>query len=283
MKKKILLALVTLVLLFSIVLTGCAAGGVPQADYDNLTALLSDAQSKLTVAQNNYTTLQSQKSAVDSDLLAARTQISDLQEQVTGLQQQVADLIAQYELTGLSAAEMAEKIVENYHDTHVYSTWDMFVCSDMASEVWNMLKAQGISARVVVGNIDAQITNILDSTHAWVLAEIAPGEYLALETTSGYVVARTENQLYYRGWYFDSPADLKSNNDLIKEYNIRVGFTNILIAEVNSAMTLYNNSSNQAEADKWMALYTKLLELKNDQETLLNSLMSQISQLATQL
>ncbi|GAG26399.1 unnamed protein product, partial [marine sediment metagenome] len=229
--------------------------------------------------------LQSDKSAVDSDLEAAEAQLTALQAQVADLQQQVADLIAQYEFTGLSTAEMAETIVENYHATHVYSTWDMFVCSDMASEVWNMLKAQGINARVVVGNIDTvtPITDILQSDHAWVLAEISPEEYLALETTAGYVVTRSENSLYYHGWYFDSPADLKSNNDLIKEHNLRVEFRNQINVEIANVAILHDNSTTQQEADEYLAVYNKLVELRTAQETLINQLKEQISQLATQL
>ena len=276
MKKKIVLALVTVVLLLSIVLNGCASGGVAQEKYDQAVAQLADAQSQLTKALNDLSALQDEKDQLDFIY-------QDTVGQLSGVTQQYYDLKAQYEFVGLTTAEVAEKIVQNYHATHVYSTFDMFICGDMSAEVWNMLKAQGISARVVVGNIDAQITGILQSDHAWVLAEVAPGEYLALETTAGYVVARTENQLYYRGWYFDSPADLKSNNDLIKEYNLRVEFRNLLANEVNNAQTLYNNSSTQAEADKWLALYTKLKELKDAQEALLTTLMNQINQLATQL
>ena len=84
--------------------------------------------------------------------------------------------------------------------------------------------------------MDTAITDILQSDHAWVLATVAPGEYLALETTGGYVVKKSENPLYYRGWSFNSPADLKSHNDMVKEYNTRVGFRNQLNTEANKAL-----------------------------------------------
>ena len=51
MKKRILLALLTALLLLTVVLTGCSSG-VPQAQYDQQTAQLADAQSKLTKAQS---------------------------------------------------------------------------------------------------------------------------------------------------------------------------------------------------------------------------------------
>jgi outer membrane murein-binding lipoprotein Lpp len=275
MKKKILLALVTLVLLLSVVLSGCAASGVPQADYDKLSAQITDVQSKLTKAQTDLTTLQSAKTTVDSDLKTAQTKVTDLEKQVT-------DLKAQYELTGATKAETAKKIVKYYGTTHVYEK-DVYDCNNMASDVWNMLKAQGISAVIVVGSIESPITNILDSNHAWVLVEVSPGQYLALDATNGHSVTRTENSYYYRGWSFATPAGLKRNDDLKTEYNARVIFVNTLVSEVNNAMALYNNSADQTEADKWLALYNKLVELKNAQQTLLTNLEAQINQLATQI
>jgi hypothetical protein len=231
--------------------------------------------SQLTAAQTDLATLQTSKDAVDDQLADARAEIASLEAQLSALQ-------AQYDLTGVTPAETAQKIVSYYHETHVYSSYDLFVCSDMAAEVWNMLKAAGIESIVVVGRIDTSVSNILDSNHAWVLAEVASGQYLALETTGGYTVAESEKPLYYRGWSFDSPADLKSYNDLVQEYNTRVGFRNLLANETNDAASLYNSSSG-AEADKWFALYTKLKELKDDQETILNDLMAQINNLAAVL
>jgi hypothetical protein len=277
MKKRILFALLAVVLLLPLVFTGCQkAGGIAQDAYDKVVAEAREIQSKYTDALTKYDELKAEKAAVD-------TQLKDAQAKVTELENQNAALKAQYELTGATLTETAEKIVKNYHETHVYTTIDYFVCSDMAAEVWNMLKAVGIPAIIAIGNKDTAVNDILQSNHAWVLAEVSPGQYLALETTGGFTVTASANILYYRGWSFDSPADLTANNDLRKEYNVRVGFTNLLVTEVNNAMTLYNNSSDQTEADKWMALYTKLLQLKNAQETELIRLMSEISQLATPL
>ena len=38
-----------------------------------------------------------------------------------------------------------------------------------------MLKTQGINALMVVGDINTPITDITQSNHAWVLAEVSPG------------------------------------------------------------------------------------------------------------
>jgi hypothetical protein len=272
MKKKIALVFVTILLLLTAVLTGCSSGsGITQAQLDEVNAQKAAVQTQLDKAQTDLASAQTEKIA----------EVNTLNTQVKDLTKQIADLKAQYEWVGLTPAQTVEKLVQNYTATHTYSTTDMFICGDMSSEVWNMCKAQGITSVIAIGDPNSAITNILQSNHAWVLADIGGGQKLALETTAGIVMTQAEHPLYYHGWYFSSPTDLKANNDLIKEYNVRVGFRNMLVSEVNSAMALYNNSDNQADADKYMVLYTKLQQLKTDQETILNQLKAQIDSLAT--
>ncbi len=253
MNKKILLTLIAFLLLLSTIFTGCQSStGVSQADYDLV-------MNQLTEAQSNLAALKLSKSDVDF-------QLADAQAEVASLEAQLITLQAQYDLTGATPAETAAKIVSYYRETHVYSSDDLFVCSDMAAEVWNMLKAAGIDSLVVVGRIDASISDILDSNHAWVLAEVGSGQYLALETTGGFTVSAAENPLYYHGWSFDSTAGLENYHDYTVEYNLRVGFRNLLANE-------YNSSTNPAVRDK-------LHELMTDQESILTGLMAQINGLA---
>ena len=276
MKKKIGLALIAVVLLVPIVLAGCQEGGIAQETYDKVVAEFNEIKAKYTDALTKYDELKAEKDAVDA-------QLQDCQAKNAQLESQIAALKGEYELTGATLTETAEKIVKYYHETHVYSTYDLFVCSDMASEVWNMLKAQGIASVIVVGNKDAAISDILQSNHAWVLAEVEPGKYLALETTAGYSVPANKNPLYYQGWSFDSPADLKSYNTLVQEYNVRVSLRNALAGEVNAAADKYNNASTQSERDKWLALHDELKDLQVAQETILNNIKAQINGLATVL
>jgi hypothetical protein len=65
---------------------------------------------------------------------------------------------------------------------------------------------------------------------------------------------------------------LKSNNDWVKEHNIRVVFRNQLNTEANKAMSSGND-----------ALFTKLVELRTAQETEINNLKAKIKALATQI
>ncbi len=275
MKRKILLPLVAILILLLLPLAGCQITGVSQESYDRLNDQLADVQAKLAEAQKQIADLRDEKDDCDS-------QLQEAQATITALQDQMANLENQNSLVGATPAETAEKIVKYYHETHVYSTYDLFICSDMSAEVWNMLKAQGITAVIAVGNINSPITDILLCNHAWVLAEVAPGQYLALETTGGFAVPKSQNALYYRGWIFDSPASLKSHNQMIREYNVRVGIRNEIVAVDREVVEEHNQSTSQAQADKLEAVHYQLVELVEQQEAALNSLMDRINSLSKQ-
>ncbi|MBN1161904.1 MAG: hypothetical protein JXA17_08155 [Dehalococcoidales bacterium] len=274
MKKKIFFALAVAVLLFSVVFTGCS-GGVSQAQYDQIVAQLADAESQLTQAQSDLAALQTERDDLDA-------LYQDTASQLSGVTQLLDDLQVQYEYVGMTDAEIAEQIVINYEASHLYER-DVYDCNNMASDVWNMLKAQGIDAVIVVGSVDNYITDIIQSDHAWVLAEVAPGEFLALDATIGHAFTRETGSRYFRGWSFADPAALKANDDLRNEYNVRLSFILILNSEANIAANLHNNATSQAEVDKWLTLYNKLVELRDAQDALLDDLMIQIMALATQL
>jgi len=181
-KTKLVLITITVFLLFF--LSGC---GVSQAEYDR----------------------------VNDQLKASQAQVDKLQNEIEGLKKQ-------YEITGETPVETAVNIVKRYHETHLYIETGFYVCSDMAMDVWDMLKAQGIDAIIKVGNVEIEAKDITEANHAWVLAETTPGEYLALETTSGDAVWGEDNPLYYHGWSFDNPKEYKRFVELKQEYNIRV-------------------------------------------------------------
>jgi hypothetical protein len=178
--------LTTALLLLSCILVGCA-GGIPQEQYDNV-----------------------------------KNQLENSQKQVALLQSDIKEFKQKYEIIGETPVETAENIVKRYHETHIYTEYDFFVCADMALDVWDMCKAQGINAIIKVGNIETEAKNITEANHAWVLAETNPGKYLALETTGGYAVWGEDNPLYYQGWSFDNPREYKRFVELKQEYNIRV-------------------------------------------------------------
>ncbi len=272
--RKLALVLTTVVVLLSLLLTGGCMGGISQEQYDRAMAQFNDAVAKINEAQSKVADLQAEKQTAEAAL-------KDAQSKVAALEGQVGSLKEKYELVGATPAETAEKIVRYYHEIHVYSTYDLYVCSDMASDVWNMLKAHGIKARIAVGSKNVVVNDILQSDHAWVLAEVNPGEYLALETTAGFVVPESKNPLYYRGWYFDNPAELKSYQKLREEYNIRVAIHNDIVAEDKGVVAEHNRATNQAAADRLKAVHDKLVEILQKQEAEMNDIMSNINSLAT--
>ena len=106
-------------------------------------------------------------------------------------------------------------IVASYHKTHTYigkqngAVDDIYVCGDMACDVWNMVQTAGINVKIQVGNVDKDIKSLREANHVWVLAEESPGNWLALETTGGNVVYKTENERYYWGWSFETPKKFR--------------------------------------------------------------------------
>ena len=125
--------------------------------------------------------------------------------------------------------QIVEQIAIDYHNTHTYSEPDLFVCSDMAIDVWNMIKTRGINAQIAVGNVEKTGANITEYNHAWVMAETHPFKWVAVETTGGYLVWGenvigeniVKNDLYYWGLSFDNPNELKAYLDLMKQYDLQ--------------------------------------------------------------
>lgn len=145
--------------------------------------------------------------------------------------------------------EIVTGIVEDYHKTHTYSMPDLFVCADMAIDVWNMVETQGINAKITVGNVDNPDADWKEYNHAWVLAETSPGRWLALETTGGYV---TYEGGYYTGFYFENARDFKEYLELTKEYGARIDRINVLQME-------YSDSY-----DEWVKEYNYYKPLSDD-------------------
>jgi outer membrane murein-binding lipoprotein Lpp len=275
MKKKIFISMALTLLIIAISLSGCQiGGGVTTDEYNDLVRQLNNANSQLSQIQTEKAAMESAIESVEEDLEAAEETITQLQIRISGM-------TVQNDIVGDTTLETVTNIIEYYHATHIYSKTDLFVCSDMAAEVWSMLKAQGIDSLICVGDIDNSINDILLSTHAWILADIDDGQYLALESTGGYVVYKSENPLYYQGWYFDSPADMKSYNELVREYNVRVTIINQIIVEDQAVVEEHNNSSDPSEAAKLKAVHDMLEKLIDFQEADLLAIEDEINSLAT--
>ena len=105
--------------------------------------------------------------------------------------------------------DKCERIAKEYYQTHIYVDNNIYDCDNMACDIWNILKKEGINSKICVGNIDYNIDSIEDADHAWILAETEPGSYLAIECTGGYIVYGEDNPLYYECWIFNNPKELR--------------------------------------------------------------------------
>ncbi len=187
------------------------------------------------------------------------------------------------------------QIVEDYHKIHTYSLYDYFVCADMAQDVWNIVETQGMRAVLVTGNITDPDAGWKDYDHAWVIVEAAPQQWIALETTGGFLVYKNANPNYYRGTFFENPKDLKTNMDLIHDYNNEISRFAAIVSQYNEKMSEYNTerdyyrslvdsyNNNYAGQNLTAAEYQESVEVKNtlDSEQLkLVQLKAELDQLA---
>ena len=294
MNRKLLIGFLTTIFLLSFSLTGCQSGGIAQESYDELKALYDELASK-------YQELTSKAEEIKPEIPDLSDELAAAQAEITELQAEIDEITDRYVLEGATPAETAEKIVRYYHDTHVYDAVDLFVCADMAAEVWSMLKAQGIRSLIMVGKLNWPNAEITQCDHSWILAELAPGEYLALETTGGVTKPRSTNPEYYRGWVFDTSAKVKEWQHLTREYNIRIEIVGDINIEANKAHIEYNNAINlrnqlaekgasapELEAQeeliqKWLAIERKLVEIKDSMEEVLHEIQDRMEGLATQV
>ena len=111
-------------------------------------------------------------------------------------------------------ADAIVEILKKYSSRNTYSELSETQCKQMSEAIWFRLAGKGIPARLAAGRVDAQVTTAVDifvrkANHAWVMAELSAGEWVALETTNGTVVSKEMNQLYYVGGvFFQRPEDV---------------------------------------------------------------------------
>lgn len=138
---------------------------------------------------------------------------------------------------------MIEKILDEYSQNHIYMSDDVFDCDNMAQDVWNIFKAKGINSKLVLGNVDHFGPLTLDYiNHAWLIVEISPEEWIAIETTGGFVVYFEDNDRYYKGYFFSNPKNYRDFLDLYEDYNYQYAdyenerqYYNQLVEQYNSA------------------------------------------------
>lgn len=176
--------------------------------------------------------------------------------------------------------QICEQIATEYYRGHTYNENDIYDCDNMAQDVWNMLKAKGINARIAVGdfkignesrvegNKSVRVTqdsgnpglvstygyscketgqlnsSMIDNlTHAWVLAEVSPGNWLAIECTGGYVVRSEEDAKYYSGLTFSNPRNYRSFLELYSNWKKQIKDYENELSNYNKLRVRYDNAN----------------------------------------
>lgn len=176
--------------------------------------------------------------------------------------------------------KLCDQIAADYCSSHTYSKDDIYDCDNMAQDIWNMLKAKGINARIAVGNFESsgnsriasgnilhrvsgsgtlgeiEVPNSINGTmnisnsstidsfnHAWVLAEVSPGSWLAIECTGGYTVYSDENEKYYQGLTFSNPKNYRSFLSLYRDWKAKALDYENERSYYNELISSYNNAS----------------------------------------
>jgi len=159
--------------------------------------------------------------------------------------------------------QIIEQIAEEYYSTHTYQGDDVFDCDNMAQDVWNMLKTKGINSKLVLGNVDHFGPLSLDDVnHVWLIAEISPEEWLAIETTGGFIVYSDDNDRYYNGYFFSNPKNYRDFLDLYNDYNYQYADYENERQYYNQLVEIYN-SANYYEQ---IQLESALIVTKNNVE-----------------
>jgi hypothetical protein len=105
-----------------------------------------------------------------------------------------------------------ERLAAIYRGFHK-PTENVYDCKYMAMDFWNMAIASNYNAEIMIGNVDQNISTPSGTNHAWVIVEVAPGQWVAADPVVGVLscsvkeVCAVSNPRYYRGWAFKSPPD----------------------------------------------------------------------------
>lgn len=177
-------------------------------------------------------------------------------------------------------ADKCERIAEEYFNSHTYVGDDVYDCDNMACDIWNILKTEGINSKIAIGNVDYKIDSINDANHAWILAEVEPGLYLAIECTGGYIVY--DNPLYYECWTFNNPKNLREYVSLCRDYNNQIERYNDAVEEYNKLWGKYGNKKYPTnELNIIQSQLDTAVENINNEVEILNDISNEIEYILT--
>jgi hypothetical protein len=186
-----------------------------------------------------------------------------------------ASLPASQAPQSMNKMQIVEMIAAAFHKNHTYTLQGDFVCLDMAIDVWNQLRTNGIEAKIMGGNINENITAwnyrqlVRESNHAWVVAKLNPTEKVAIETTAGTVIKQGMDNAsaYFKGIEFDNPGQIKRFDLLRKKANEVCRDALELINDWNQ-----NVAGKQLRSEEIIARKSRIEQRKQDCENIQNAL-----------
>lgn len=109
-------------------------------------------------------------------------------------------------------------INEKYYREHVL-IGDKSASDDMAIDIWNILRKQGITSIIVTGNLGLENERFRERNHTWLLinhrSEDAGYRIFIIEPTNGKVGAFDKSTnaglQYLQGYYYSSPSNFRAD------------------------------------------------------------------------
>lgn len=128
---------------------------------------------------------------------------------------------SQYLNTSWDASKLyrtISSINEEYYKEHVLIAGESD-SDDMAIDIWNILRKQGITSIMVTGNLGLKNERFQERNHTWLLvnhrSEDAGYRIFIIESTNGKVGAFDKSTnaglQYLQGYYYSSPSDFRAD------------------------------------------------------------------------
>jgi hypothetical protein len=237
----------------------------PETEKERLDRVLAEQLRKLNAPR--------EEAARELAVWSEQRKLKEIAEQQSAKEKELAD----QESATVSALS---QIISDYHRNHTYvggptNGGDIFVCGDMASDVWDILQTKGIPAKIMVGNVMKDVASYAEYDHAWVLAQLPTGRWLALEATGGCIVDNKEKPRYYSGHAFSSPKPVKEYNRLVRQREEAIPKFNVAKHDYNEILNRWNVADERARswlgpemARKSSALQERIADLKELNEKL---------------
>lgn len=136
--------------------------------------------------------------------------------------------------------KICAEVIAKYTAEHKYIPGE-FICVDFASGVWHELMQKGVLAKVRVGSLGKEIKSIRQADHAWVMAEVSLGTWLAIEPQSR-IIYPSENSTYYQGYDFLHDGPVREHNRLVHTLAAAWKKYEDAVKERDDVLVRYNNA-----------------------------------------